>query len=151
MKLFIIHYLLSYCIRRDQNSTYKTGLTDRQQYVALGGFQSSKQTMTCGTPQGSTLGPLLFLIYRVSQKKLTPLLFIWISNVSVFFDSPCTGCIKKKETFRNQAYCKNLNAFSIAHMLNRAWCVKYWWSAYIRKRRPLEINHCYNLNPGALC
>jgi hypothetical protein len=25
------------------------------------------------------------------------------------------------------------------------------WSAYIRKRRPLEINHCYNLNPGALC
>jgi hypothetical protein len=28
-------------------------------------------------------------IYRVSQKKLTPLLFIWISNVSVFFDSPC--------------------------------------------------------------
>jgi hypothetical protein len=28
-------------------------------------------------------------IYRVSQKKLTPLLFIWISNVSGFFDSPC--------------------------------------------------------------
>jgi hypothetical protein len=30
-----------------------------------------------------------------------------------------TGCIKKKEPFRNQAYCKKLNAFSIAHMLNR--------------------------------
>jgi hypothetical protein len=28
-------------------------------------------------------------LYRVSQKKLTPLLFIWISNVSVFFYSPC--------------------------------------------------------------
>jgi hypothetical protein len=28
-------------------------------------------------------------LYRVSKKKLTPLLFIWISNVSVFFDSPC--------------------------------------------------------------
>jgi hypothetical protein len=41
----------------------------------------------------STKAPL----YRVSQKKLTPLLFIWISNVSVFFDSPCilifiSGC-----------------------------------------------------------
>jgi hypothetical protein len=29
------------------------------------------------------------ILYRVSQKKLTPLLFIWISNVSVFFYSPC--------------------------------------------------------------
>jgi hypothetical protein len=36
------------------------------------------------------------LIYRVSQKKLTPLLFIWISNVSVFFDSPCTAGVPKK-------------------------------------------------------
>jgi hypothetical protein len=26
---------------------------------------------------------------------------------------------QKKGDFRNQAYCKNLNAFSIAHMLNR--------------------------------
>jgi hypothetical protein len=26
---------------------------------------------------------------------------------------------KRKETFRNQAYCENLNAFSIAHVLNR--------------------------------
>ena len=33
---------------------------------------------------------LTTLLYRVSKKKLTPLLFIWISNVSVFFDSPCT-------------------------------------------------------------
>ena len=29
-----------------------------------------------------------------------------------------TGCIRKKESFRNQAYCLNLNAFAIAHMLN---------------------------------
>jgi hypothetical protein len=34
-------------------------------------------------------------MYRVSQKKLTPLLFIWISNVSGFFDSPFTGWVKK--------------------------------------------------------
>jgi hypothetical protein len=33
--------------------------------------------------------PKKYPLYRVSQKKLTPLLFIWISNVSVFFDSPC--------------------------------------------------------------
>ena len=35
----------------------------RKQYVELDGVKSPKQTMLCGIPQGSTLGPLLFLIY----------------------------------------------------------------------------------------
>jgi hypothetical protein len=88
-------------------------------------------------------------LYRVSQKKLTPLLFIWISNVSVFFDSPCTGCIKKRRPLEIKPIVKIWMPFQLQYA--EPWCVKYWWSAYIRKRRPLEINHCYNLNPGALC
>jgi hypothetical protein len=47
-------------------------------------------------------------LYRVSQKKLTPLLFIWISNVSVFFDSPCIVCLKKKWTFQIQIISYNV-------------------------------------------
>ena len=38
-------------------------LTDRNQYVDLGGVKSSEQTIICGIPQRSTLGPLLSLIY----------------------------------------------------------------------------------------
>ena len=38
-------------------------LTNRQQYVSLTGTESCQQTMVCGVPQGSSLGPLLFLIY----------------------------------------------------------------------------------------
>ena len=38
-------------------------LTKRQQYVQLENTVSSTQTITCGIPQGSLLGPILFLIY----------------------------------------------------------------------------------------
>jgi len=42
---------------------FNSYLRNRKQYTAFGDIKSPMQTMTCGIPQGSTLGPLLFLIY----------------------------------------------------------------------------------------
>ena len=59
----LIKKLDHYGIRGMANEWLDSFLRDRKQYVSLSGSSSSVKPITCGVPQGSTLGPLLFLIY----------------------------------------------------------------------------------------
>ena len=52
-----------YGIRGLPLQLFTSYLTNRQQYTAIGNTVSSRQAVTCGNPQGSSLGPVLFLIY----------------------------------------------------------------------------------------
>ena len=55
--------LNAYGLRGKVNELFKSYLSNRKQYVSLNGFDSSLEDISCGVPQGSTLGPLLFLLY----------------------------------------------------------------------------------------
>ena len=52
-----------YGIHGVSNDWFKSYLSNRNQYVSINGYESGLAAINCGVPQGSVLGPLLFLLY----------------------------------------------------------------------------------------
>ena len=52
-----------YEIRGVSNDWFKSYLSTHHQYVSINEYESDLVAINCGVPQGSVLGPLLFLLY----------------------------------------------------------------------------------------
>ena len=85
----LLSKLEHYGIRGTLLNWFRSYLTGRKQYVTVNGENSKLLDITCGVPQGSVLGPLLFLIYindlpNVSEKLK---IFLFADDTNIYFES----------------------------------------------------------------
>ena len=65
---------------------FESYLTNRKQYVFVNNIKSDFKIIGCGVPQGSILGPLLFLVYMndITQASQVLQYILYADDTSVF-------------------------------------------------------------------
>jgi exonuclease III len=83
----LLNKLHHYGIRGLAHKWIESYLTDRYQYVCFDAVSSDRERITCGVPQGSILGPLLFLLYINDIAEVSNRLFaiLFADDSNIFF------------------------------------------------------------------
>ena len=85
----LLQKLYNYGLRGKSNDWIRSYLKNRKQYVKIEECKSELMDVVCGVPQGSILGPKLFIIYINDMIKTSKLLkFILFADDTNIF---CSG------------------------------------------------------------
>ena len=84
----LLNKLYAYGIRDNLMQWFKSYLSARSQYVSYNGIKSSIRNITHGVPQGSILGPLLFILNVNDFARSSDLLFsiLFADDTSAFIE-----------------------------------------------------------------
>ena len=86
----LIKKLDHYGIRGLASTWIQNYLYNRKQYVAVSGLNSHMLPIACGVPQGSILGPILFILYINDMSRVSDQLkfIIFADDTNIFHSSP---------------------------------------------------------------
>ena len=143
----LISKLEHYGIRGLALDWFQSYLRNRKQFVHYNGFSSSISGVTCGVPQGSILGPLIFIIYvndnMNSCKLLHFILFADDTNL-IYSNSDFDMLINNV----NQELCNLTNWFQSNRLsLN---VKKTHYILFGSKHVPLNVNNNIYLNNNVI-
>ena len=68
---------------------FSSYLSERKQYVSVNGHITDYLDISCGVPQGSVLGPLLFLIYINDLPNVSKFLsfYLFADDTNIYFEA----------------------------------------------------------------
>ena len=105
----LLNKLQYYGIKNTSFKWFSSYLTNRLQYVQYDGQESDLSTITTGVPQGSILGPLLFIIYMNDIHKVTDKFnFILYADDTSLVEPLCTFNYSVKDNINDIS--QNINA-----------------------------------------
>ena len=112
----LIEKMNIYGIRGIYNQWFRDYLSNRKQFVTYNKFQSESSAIKCGVPQGSILGPLLFLLYindlSTVSSALLSILFADDTNMFISgrnIQGMCDQMNSDLKVIENWLYCNKLS------------------------------------------
>ena len=112
----LLKKLEHYGIRGKALTWFTSYLTNRKQFVFLNGECSESKYITCGVPQGSCLGPLLFLIHINDLPNISEVLhfYLFADDTNIYYEAET---VQKLETVINREL-RKLDTWLIVNRLS---------------------------------
>ena len=123
---------------------FKSYLINRQFFVAVGDTSSENETLNCGVPQGSILGPLLFLLYVNDMKQAVDCdLLLYADDSCLIYQHKSEKEIEKTLTQNFKNICEWFvdNKLSIHFGEDKTKCILFCPKSKLSKANKLNIEY----------